>query len=53
MLALILASVLAFAIDCCQLIVYRKRLKEKFSTESFALAVIAQNPRAFERLAEM
>jgi hypothetical protein len=53
MSALILASVFAFAIDCYLSVVHRKRLKEKFSTESFALAVIAQNRRVFERLAEM
>ena len=30
-----------------------RRWNEKFSAENFAKAVIAQNPRVFERLAEM
>ena len=52
-LAIIPAYTLAIAIDCYILIVHRKRLKEQFSAKSFTLAVIAQNPRVFERLAEM
>jgi hypothetical protein len=52
-LAVILASSLAIAIDFYLTIILRRRQKEKFSAESFALTVIAQNPRVFERLAEM
>jgi hypothetical protein len=52
-LAVILASSLAIAIDFYLTIILRRRRKEKFSAESFALTVIAQNPRVFERLAEM
>jgi len=52
-LAVILASTLAIAIDFYLLIILRRRRKDQFSAESFALAVIAQNPKVFERLAEM
>jgi len=52
-LAVILASTLALAIDFYLTIILRRRREGQFSAESFALAVIAQNPKVFERLAEM
>jgi len=52
-LAAILALSLTIAMDFYLTIILRRRRKEEFSAEKFALAVIAQNPRVFERLAEM
>ncbi len=52
-LATMLASAVALAIDCYLLVLIRRRWKEKFSAESFAFTVIAQNPKVFQRLAEM
>jgi hypothetical protein len=36
-----------------RLIGFRRRPVERFSAESFARAVLAQNPKVFKRLAEM
>ena len=40
-------------IDLFLLAVLGRRWNQKFSAENFAKAVIAQNPKVFERLAEM
>jgi hypothetical protein len=52
-LATALAVGLALAIGATLVILFRKRSNEKFSAENFASAVVSQNPKVFERLAEM
>ncbi len=52
-LAAVLAVVLALIIGAILVIKFRKRSDEKFSAESFASTVVAQNPKVFERLAQM
>jgi predicted permease len=52
-LAAVLAVVLAFSIGVILVIKFRKRSNEKFSAENFASTVVSQNPKVFERLAEM
>ena len=52
-LATVLAVLLSSAIGLFLLIVLRRRLSEGFTAEGFASAVIAQNPKVFERLREM
>jgi len=49
----VLAVALALTIGAILVIVLRKRSNEKFSAENFASAVVSQNPKVFERLAEM
>ena len=48
-----LAIGLVLITETVLLILFRKRTNEKFSAENFARAVVAQNPKVFERLAEM
>lgn len=52
-LTTVLAVVLAVSIGAILVILLRKRSHEKFSAENFASAVVSQNPKVFERLAEM
>jgi hypothetical protein len=52
-LSRMLALLLLCAIELLFTTVYREGMYEKFSVESFARAVMAQNPRVFERLSEM
>ncbi len=49
----VLAVALALTIGAILVIVLRKRSNEKFNAENFASAVVSQNPKVFERLAEM
>ena len=49
----VLTLVFAFVIAAILLVLIRKRSNEKFSAENFASAVVSQNPKVFERLAEM
>ncbi len=48
-----LAVALGVTIAAVLLIMSRERSNEKLSAESFASTVVAQNPKVFERLAEM
>lgn len=52
-LATFLAMILAFAAGVALVIIFRRSSNEEFSAESFASTVVAQNPKVFERLAEM
>jgi hypothetical protein len=52
-LATVLAVALAISIGAILVVLLRKRSNEKFSAENFASAVVSQNPKVFERLAEM
>ncbi len=52
-LATALAVGLALTIGAILVIILRNRSNEEFSAENFASAVVAQNPKVFERLAEM
>jgi len=52
-LAIAFAVLLGLVIGAVLLIVFGKKTKERFSAESFASAVLAQNPKVFERLADM
>ena len=47
------AVVLSLVIGAVLVILLKGRSKEKFSAENFASAVVAQNPKVFERLSEM
>ena len=48
-----LAIVAAVAIGLALVIKLGRRSNEEFSAENFASAVVSQNPKVFERLAEM
>lgn len=52
-LVMFVAIVLAIAVGAFLIIILGRRSKEKFSAENFASTVVAQNPKVFERLAEM
>ncbi len=52
-LATVLAIGLGLTIGAILILILREESKEKFSTDGFATAVQAQNPKVFEKLAEM
>jgi len=51
--AMVIASAVVFGIAAILTLLLLRRSPEKFSAESFASTVVAQNPKVFERLAEM
>lgn len=52
-LATFLAIALGLTLGAALILLLHRRSNEKFSAESFASTVVAQNPKVFERLAEM